>query len=371
GYIGYDIVRFFEDIKEKHNKEELGLPDLFLMLFKDILIFDNLAQKIKVVSNAFIDDREPKEAYKEAIERIDTIVEKMKSNKLQLPEHRPCEGGVFSSNFTKDEFMRAVRKIKDYIRAGDVIQTVISQRFKKDTEVHPIHVYRALRLINPSPYMFYLEAGDTTLVGSSPEILVRLEDGRITLRPIAGTRRRGDTEEEDLMLEEELLSDPKENAEHIMLVDLGRNDVGRIAVVGSVAVKEFMQIERYSHVMHIISSVEGVLKEDRDVFDLLRASFPAGTVTGAPKIRAMQIIEELEPVRRGPYAGCVGYISFSGNMDTCITIRTIIFKDGKAYVQAGAGVVADSNPEKEYIETVNKAMALVKAIEMAERGVDR
>jgi len=254
--------------------------------------------------------------------------------------------------------------------AGDVVQVVLSQRFERKSTVEPFDIYRALRVINPSPYMYYLDTGDVMIVGSSPEILVRLEENRIVLRPIAGTRRRGETEAEDRALEDDLKRDPKEVAEHIMLVDLGRNDVGRVADTGSVKVTELMSVERYSHVMHLVSNVEGDLKEGLDAFDLLRASFPAGTVTGAPKVRAMEIIEELEPTRRGPYAGAVGYFSYSGNMDTCITIRTLFVKDDTVYVQSGAGIVADSDPEKEYTETVNKAMAMMKAVDMAEGGFE-
>ena len=284
-----------------------------------------------------------------------------------LQNKSDSETAAFTSNFSKDDFMKAVEKTKEYIKSGDIIQAVISQNFQRDTDIPPINAYRALRVINPSPYMYYIETGKCTLVGSSPEILVRLEEDTIELRPIAGTRRRGYTKEEDLSMEEELKADPKEMAEHIMLVDLGRNDLGRVASTGSVKVTELMSVERYSHVMHLVSNVIGKLKNGHDAFDVIRASFPAGTVTGAPKIRAMEIIEELEPAKRGPYAGSVGYFDFSGNMDMCITIRTIIFKDKKAYIQAGAGIVADSDPEMEYKETVNKAKGMFKAIEMAEQ----
>ncbi|MEW6215727.1 MAG: anthranilate synthase component I family protein, partial [Nitrospirota bacterium] len=274
--------------------------------------------------------------------------------------------GYSSSFVTKEAFEGAVLRGKEYILSGDVVQVVLSQRFERDSDIDPFQIYRALRVINPSPYMYYIDTGDAKLVGSSPEILVRLEGRKIILRPIAGTRKRGDTEEEDKVLEEELRKDPKEIAEHIMLVDLGRNDVGRVAEVGSVKVTELMTVERYSHVMHLVSNVEGDLKNGLDAFNVLRACFPAGTVTGAPKVRAMEIIEELEPIRRGPYAGAVGYFSYSGNMDTCITIRTLIIKDNKVYVQAGAGIVADSIPEREYTETVNKAIGMMRAVDMAE-----
>jgi anthranilate synthase component 1 len=263
--------------------------------------------------------------------------------------------------------MNAVRKTKEYVKAGDVIQTVISQNFEKETSIRPINAYRALRVINPSPYMYYIETGKSTIVGSSPEILVRVEGSTLELRPIAGTRPRGKTHDDDIRFEEELRADPKEIAEHIMLVDLGRNDLGRVAKTGSVEVTELMTVERYSHVMHLVSNVTGRIKKNLSAFDVLRASFPAGTVSGAPKIRAMEIIEELEPTRRGPYAGSIGYFDFSGNMDMCITIRTIIFHSGKAYIQAGAGIVADSDPEKEYKETLSKARGMFRAIEMAEK----
>ncbi|HWR59900.1 MAG TPA: anthranilate synthase component I family protein, partial [Thermodesulfovibrionales bacterium] len=272
------------------------------------------------------------------------------------------------STFTQPRYEQAVLKAKEYIKAGDIFQVVPSQRFETRISVEPFEIYRALRLINPSPYMYFLRCGEATITGTSPEVMVRLEKDRIELRPIAGTRRRGSTEDEDKTLENELLADPKERAEHIMLVDLGRNDVGRVSEPGSVRVSELMVIERYSHVMHIVSNVRGALSRGNDAFDVVRACFPAGTVTGAPKIRAMEIIDELEPTRRGPYAGAVGYFGFSGNMDTCITIRTLVIKDKVAYIQAGGGVVADSVPALEYQETVNKAKAMMRAVEMAEKG---
>jgi len=368
GYIGYDVVRHFERLPNYHHKG-LNLPDLSLMLTDTLLVFDTLTQKIKVISNAHIDDKSPKEAYEEAKEKVEGIVKRLRMR--AIPPGCPRGSKIllrpsFTSNFTREDFLKAVERAKEYVKAGDVIQVVLSQNFHKDVNIHPINSYRALRVINPSPYMYYIETGKSTLVGSSPEILVRLEGDVIELRPIAGTRKRGNTPEDDIRLEEELRSDPKEMAEHIMLVDLGRNDVGRVAQTGSVKVTELMTVEKYSHVMHLVSNVVGRLRDGLDAFDVLRACFPAGTVTGAPKIRAMEIIEELEPTNRGPYAGCVGYFSFSGNMDMCITIRTIIFKDRKAYIQAGAGVVADSVPEREYMETVNKAKGMFRAIEMAE-----
>lgn len=385
GYIGYDVVKFFERVPD-YKKPCIDMPDIFLMLADTILIFDNLKQTIKVVYNAHITGQSPKEVYEDAERRIDGIIDALKGNgissagndtvvnyhtmnrqsKVRFIGMNPLINngcGDFPSNFTKDDFLSAVEKAKEYVRSGDIIQVVLSQRFHRDTTTNPFTIYRAIRLVNPSPYMYYIDSGDYQIVGSSPEILVRLEGDRIILRPIAGTRRRGETEEEDRFLEEELKNDPKERAEHIMLVDLGRNDVGRVAEFGSVKATELMTIEKYSHVMHLVSNVEGRLKKGLDAFDVLRSCFPAGTVTGAPKVRAMEIIEELEPARRGPYAGAVGYLSYSGNMDTCITIRTIIIKDGRIYIQAGAGIVADSIAENEYIETLNKAVAMMKAID--------
>ncbi len=372
GYIGYDTVRCFEKLPDYHH-EGPGLPDIFLMLTDTLVVFDNITHTIKVISNAHIEDT-PAKAYEKALEKIDGIVEKLRA-KVSVPRRaksspeRPEGARAFKSNFSKRDFLRAVEKTKEYVRSGDVIQTVISQNFERDTDIPPINAYRALRVINPSPYMYYLETGKCTIAGSSPEILVRVEGDTIELRPIAGTRKRGKTPGEDLLMEQELRADPKEIAEHIMLVDLGRNDAGRVAATGSVRVSELMSVERYSHVMHLVSNVVGRLGRKYDAFDVLRASFPAGTVTGAPKIRAMEIIEEIEPARRGPYAGAVGYFDFSGNMDMCITIRTIIFRGGKAYIQAGAGIVADSDPLKEYKETVNKAKGMFRAIEMAENGL--
>ncbi|MBI4844162.1 MAG: anthranilate synthase component I [Nitrospirae bacterium] len=374
GYIGYDTVRFFEKLPDMRRKSA-GHPDMFLMLTDTLLVFDNLSQTIKVISNAYTEGKSAEDAYKEAEIKINSIVKKLGTKAVppKNPNKEKAERGEkinaeegFVSGFTKEGFKAAVEKAKEYIRAGDIIQAVLSQNFERETEVNPLNAYRALRVINPSPYMFYINTGRSALVGSSPEILVRVEDDTVELRPIAGTRRRGRTKEEDISLEKELIKDPKELAEHIMLVDLGRNDVGRVAVTGSVKVTELMTVERYSHVMHIVSNVVGKLKKGLGSFDVLRASFPAGTVSGAPKIRAMEIIEELEPTKRGPYAGCVGYFDFSGNMDMCITIRTIIFKNGRASIQAGAGIVADSDPELEYKETVNKAKGMFKAIEMAE-----
>ena len=381
GYLGYDMVRFFERVPDRQRKG-LDLPDMFFMLTDTMLIFDSLKQKIKVVSNAHLDDgKTPEEAYGEAERKIEEIIGRLRGPAAPVPQNRKRRGsgsenaesssGTFSSSFgTRDAFENAVSKAKEFVMAGDVVQVVLSQRFERQSTPDPFNIYRALRVINPSPYMYYLDTGDARIVGSSPEILVRLEEKSIVLRPIAGTRKRGETGTEDKALEEELKKDPKEMAEHIMLVDLGRNDVGRVAKTGSVKVTELMTVERYSHVMHLVSHVEGELREGLDAFDVLRACFPAGTVTGAPKVRAMEIIEDLEPTRRGPYAGAVGYFSYSGNMDMCITIRTLIVKDGTVCVQAGAGIVADSDPGKEHAETVNKAAAMMKAVDMAEKGLE-
>lgn len=380
GYIGYDMVRYFESIPDEH-RPGLELPDMFFMVSDTVVIFDNLKGKIKVVSNTHVKNKSPEDAYREAEEKIEDIIERLRQSEMRSQKNRSMFDiqrstkdfehlGYGSSFVTKESFENAVLRGKDYIMSGDIVQVVLSQRFERETYVNPFDIYRALRVINPSPYMYYIDTGDAKLVGSSPEILVRLEGRKVILRPIAGTRKRGETEEEDSVLEEELKKDPKEIAEHIMLVDLGRNDVGRVAEIGSVKVTELMNVEKYSHVMHLVSNVEGTLKDGLDAFDVLRACFPAGTVTGAPKVRAMEIIEELEPMRRGPYAGAVGYLSYSGNMDTCITIRTLVIKDNKVYVQAGAGIVADSIPDREYTETVNKAMGMMRAVDMAEKELN-
>lgn len=371
GFLAYDVVRQFERLPAT-TKDDLDLPDALFLLPDTLLIFDNVSHRIKVVANAFVPEATPRrlrEVYDDAVRKIGGVIEMLR-RPLDV-RCKPDGSGdelQLCSTMSRAEFMQAVQRAQEYVRAGDVVQAVISQRLSTKTAADPFDIYRALRTINPSPYMYYLRLGDFRVAGSSPELLVRLEEGRIDLRPIAGTRPRGRSDAEDLRLEQELLADPKEQAEHIMLVDLGRNDVGRVAQVGSVAVSELMTVERYSHVMHIVSNVKGMLAEGHDAFDLLRACFPAGTVTGAPKIRAMEIIEELEPVRRGPYAGAVGYFGFSGNMDTCITIRTVIIAGGTAHVQVGAGIVADSDPEREYEETMNKAKGMLKAIRMAESG---
>ncbi len=311
-----------------------------------------------------------KAAYDDACRRVDRFVDKLSTPTDSLTPTDIATSGdsklAFKSNFTQPQFEDAVRKSVEYIRAGDIFQVVLSQRLEIPLTADPFEVYRTLRVVNPSPFMFFLRTPKCTLVGSSPEILVRVVDGKVTVRPLAGTRRRGKTEEEDAQLAEELLADPKERAEHVMLVDLGRNDVGRVAQFGSVEISDVMVIERYSHVMHITSNVTGQLTEERDAFDALAACLPAGTVSGAPKVRAMEVIDELEPHRRGPYGGAVGYIDFAGNMDTCIALRTMVIKDGMAYIQAGAGIVADSVPEREYEETLNKARGLLKAVEITE-----
>ncbi|MCK4839965.1 MAG: anthranilate synthase component I [Desulfobulbaceae bacterium] len=369
GFLGYDMVRFMEKLPSL--KEPLaGFPDSSFLIPRMVLIYDNLKQTLTVVNCIEIDaGQDLAEQYQAAVARIDEVVARIDE---PVPANLAAKGQVdfdhqFTSNMSDQSFREMVAKAKEYILSGDIIQVVLSQRFHTRTDLSPFRLYRALRHINPSPYLFYLKQNDLVQIGSSPEILVRLEQDDIELRPIAGTRRRGSNEEEDLALEQELLADPKERAEHLMLVDLGRNDVGRVAIHGQVETRDLMLIERYSHVMHIVSSVHGRLAPGYDQFDVLSACFPAGTVSGAPKIRAMEIIEELEPERRGPYAGAVGYFGFSGNMDFCITIRTFIQKGRDLWIQAGAGIVADSDPQLEYEETINKSMGLRRAVELAEK----
>jgi anthranilate synthase component 1 len=426
GFVSYDMVRFFEKLPDS-TSDDLQMPDCFFMLTDTILVFDHVNHKIKVVSNAHVNGgkRAADEAYRTATTKIEEIISLLKRPVENPPgplykgertgnppgplfkggepaeyikkgevaeyvkkgevaeyvkrgesvEYESRERGRWNSdavrsNFTQEEYERVVRAAKEYIRAGDIVQVVPSQRLSAPVSADAFDIYRALRTVNPSPYMYYLKLGDLRIAGSSPEVMVRMEDGIVTMRPIAGTTRRGSTEEEDNELAKELLSDPKERAEHVMLVDLGRNDVGRVCEYGSVKVDELMVIEKYSHVMHIVSNVVGKLRGDKDAYDVLRACLPAGTVSGAPKVRAMEIIDELEPSRRGSYAGAVGYFSFSGNSDTAIAIRTILIKDGVAYIQAGGGVVADSVPEKEYQETLNKAKACMKAIQLAQEGLE-
>jgi anthranilate synthase component 1 len=369
GFIGYEFIHDIEPVVPRPPKDELGTPTMVFLIADQLLIFDRVAQTITVLVNAFLDGAaNPTEVYEDAVAEVERLVSLLEQpsehNPVSVPDVMPAV--AFESNVPKEKFSANVLKAKEYITAGDIIQVVGSQRFSTATKASPIDVYRAARSINPSPYMFLLELDGFSLVGASPEIHVRCEDGKVEIRPIAGTRRRGQTPEEDSALEKELLADPKERAEHVMLVDLARNDIGRVCDFGSVQVKELMAVERYSHVMHIVTQVEGKLSADKSLYDLMRATFPAGTVSGAPKIRAMQIISELEQTTRGPYAGCVGYFSFNGNLDTCITIRTALLKDGKAYVQAGGGWVNDSTPEGEFQETVNKSMAMRKAVAMAE-----
>ena len=369
GYAGYDMVRYYEDIGDGP-PDDRNLPDVAFGLYRTMVIFDHVSKTIKVVSNAHVTD-DPGRAYSEAVDAIERTIQRLREGQ-ENPVGEITLVGVpqkpFQSNFTRKRYMEMVEACKEYIRAGDIFQVVPSQRLTVETTAAPFDVYRALRVVNPSPFMFLLDCPDLTLVGSSPEILCRVEDGVITSRPLAGTRRRGQTPEEDKALEAELLSDEKERAEHIMLVDLARNDIGRVARPNSVELSDLMTVERYSHVMHIVSNVTGKLGDGMTALDALRVSLPVGTVSGAPKIRAMEIIDEFEPTRRGPYAGAVGYVDFSGNMDTCIAIRTMVVAGGKVHLQAGGGVVADSKPAAEYQETINKARALIRAIEVAEVG---
>jgi len=366
GYMGYDTVRFFERIPDK-NKDTLKIPDSIFILTDTILIFDRLNHTLKIVSNVILPKNagnlKKRELYKQAIKKIDSIHGDFNRFVIQpKPVKSPGESFV-TSNLSRPEFIAMVKRGKEYIKKGDIIQVVLSQRFKVKTQKDPFEIYRSLRSLNPSPYMYYLKLKDFSIVGSSPEMLVRCENGVVETRPIAGTRRRGRNPQEDARLEKELLADEKEKAEHLMLVDLGRNDLGRISKLGKVKVNDFMRVEKYSHVMHLVSGVSAMLDKKRfDIYDVLKAAFPAGTVSGSPKIRAMEIIDELENLRRGLYAGSIGYFSFSHNLDTCIAIRTTVIKDGFAYVQAGGGIVADSVPEKEYQESVNKAKATMEAI---------
>src|SRR5438034_3573210 len=366
GAIGYDMVRSFERLPGRAD-DDLGLPEACLLLTESLLVFDNVAQKIKLISNVRLGEGEdPEKAYDAALARIDELIARLACAPVE-PRRVEAAPGEIRSNFTQAGYERIVERAKEYIRAGDVIQVVLAQRFELGLAAAPLNVYRCLRTVNPSPYMFFLDLGDHALAGASPEVMVRVEDGEVTVRPIAGTRPRGTVERDDARLAAELMSDPKERAEHVMLLDLGRNDVGRVAGTGTVQATESFVIERYSHVMHLVSNVRAKLAAGRDCFDAFRATFPAGTLTGAPKIRAMEIIEELEPVRRGLYGGAVGYFAFSGAMDTAITIRTALVKGGRVYIQAGAGIVADSDPEAEHRECVNKARAMIQAVRLAEQ----
>lgn len=373
GYAGYDVVRYVEDLPDAP-ADDRGLPDMSFAFYDRMLVFDHITKTITVVALAWTKQHATlQEAYSDANARIDELIDRLNQPGRELlcldadfPTGAPPE---FKSNFTQEQFEQAVRECIEYIRAGDIFQVVLSQRLELEIHCDPFEIYRSLRVMNPSPFMFFLRTDDTTLVGSSPEIMCRVVDNTMTVRPLAGTRRRGRTPQEDLELERELLADEKERAEHVMLVDLGRNDVGRVAQYGSIEIPDVMVVERYSHVMHISSTVTGQLQPDFDAFDALMASLPAGTVSGAPKVRAMEIIDEFEPHRRGPYAGAVGYIDYSDNMDTCIALRTMVIAGNKAYVQAGAGIVADSDPTSEYEETLNKARGLLRAIQMTHERV--
>lgn len=365
GYFGYETVQYIEPrLAGKSKPDVLQTPDIFLMVSKELVVFDNLSGKIFLIVHV---DPNNEQAMQKGEQRLDQLVQYLQQPIPNLGSSKLQNSSInFVSEYSEDAFKQAVERTRDYIRAGDVMQTVLSQRQSTEFAFPPINLYRSLRSLNPSPYMYYMNMGDFYIVGSSPEILVRLEDGEITVRPIAGTRPRGIDHAHDLNLEKELLQDPKELAEHLMLIDLGRNDVGRVAKTGSVVLTDKMIIERYSHVMHIVSNVTGQIKDTFDAIDVIKATFPAGTVSGAPKIRAMEIIDEFEPVKRGIYSGAVGYISWDGNMDTAIAIRTAVIKDHKLYIQAGAGIVYDSIPENEWEETNNKAGAMIKAATLAQ-----
>jgi anthranilate synthase component I len=369
GFIGYEFIHDVEPVVPRALVNDLNTPVMYFLIADELLIFDRVAQTVTILVNAIIEDGTlPGEAYENATAEIERLVSLLEQPSQHIPAAMPADVPPVpvESNVPRDQFMARVLKAKEYITSGDIIQVVGSQRFSTPVKASPLDIYRAARSINPSPYMFLLELDGFSLVGASPEIHVRCEDRKVEIRPIAGTRPRGKTPEQDLKMQEDLLADPKERAEHVMLVDLARNDLGRVCNYGSVQVKDLMIIERYSHVMHIVSQVEGHLAADKTPYDLMRATFPAGTLSGAPKVRAMQIISELEQTQRGPYGGCVGYFSFNGNLDCCITIRTALIKDGKAYVQAGGGWVNDSTPEGEFEETVNKAKAMLKAVALAE-----
>ena len=370
GYLSYDCIRWFEPTISAPPKDELGIPDMFFMVTEAVVAFDHRRRRIRIVANAFPEKENPATAYEAACERIRGILESLSKPLAFDPiftESTPT-AAPSSSNTTREEYHAMVHRAHEYIRSGDIFQIVLAQRFETDFSDDALDLYRALRFVNPSPYMFCLRCpGGYSLVGSSPEVHVRLTGDLVEIRPIAGTRRRGATSDEDNANAEDLMTDPKERAEHLMLVDLARNDVGRIAEYGSIKVTDFMTIERYSHVMHIVSHVSGKLAGGRSAFDVMRATFPAGTVSGAPKVRAMQILNELEKSKRCSYSGAVGYFGFDGNHDSCIALRTVLLKDGKAYIQSGGGVVADSTPEGEYQETLNKAMAGLRAIDRARR----
>lgn len=367
GFISYDAVRFMERLPDDL-PDPLKVPDLFFMITDTLLVFDHINHRIKVISNAVI-GKNLKKSYDDAVEKIEDLIRRIRAPLRVRKERKRKKAGRMNYETSREEYLRAVDQAKEHIRAGDIFQIQVSQRISKTLSVDSFDLYRALRQVNPSPYMFYLKMKELEIAGSSPELLIRMVDGHVETRPIAGTYPRGKNPEEDMELEKRLLADPKERAEHVMLVDLGRNDLGRVCDFHSVQVNEFMVVERYSHVMHIVSNVQGRLASGKTAFDVLRAGFPAGTLTGAPKIRSMEIIETLEKSRRGLYGGAIGYFSFSGNLDTAIAIRTMVIQKNKVYLQAAAGIVADSVPEKEYEETLNKMKALMKAIELAENGL--
>jgi anthranilate synthase component 1 len=371
GFLGYDMVRYLEKL-ESQPEDDLKTDDAVFLITDTLIVFDNIKHTIKVISCAAIEGaHELRTIYNETINKIERVIGLLRAP-VEAEERYgkvECESPL-KSNMSPETFKSIVRKAKDYILSGDIIQVVLSQRFHMENGIDPVDLYRALRYVNPSPYLFYLKLNDMSLIGSSPEVMVRLYEGIAEVRPIAGTRRRGKNEQEDRHLADELLGDPKERAEHVMLVDLGRNDLGRIAKIGSVQVNQLMFVERYSHVMHLVTNIQALLAGGKDCYDVLAATFPAGTLSGAPKVRAMEIIDELEPTRRGPYGGAVGYFSYSGNMDLCITIRTILVKEGKTYIQVGAGIVADSDPDNEYQETVNKGEGMMQAIRLAASGFE-
>ena len=375
GYFGYDMVRFIEKLPEKKIIDS-KMPDCILIFARTTLVIDHLTHQLWIIINNPLDQLSKEVAYDEAVEQIEKIIVQIKKPipleelKKKVRKNNRGDNNILKSNVTREEFIEKVKRAKEYILAGDIFQVVLSQCLTKKTGLHPFEVYRSLRSLNPSPYMYYLDYGEIQVVGASPEPLVRLTGELVESKPIAGTRPRGKNEAEDIELEKDISNDEKERAEHTMLVDLARNDLGRICRPGTVEVSNFMKVEKFSHVMHLVSEVKGKIQPDKDAFDVLEACFPAGTVSGAPKVRAMEIIDELEPNYRGPYAGAVGYIGFNGNMDTCITIRTIIFKGDQAYIQAGAGIVADSIPEMEYKETLNKSKAMLEAMDLAEEGAE-
>lgn len=370
GYLGYEMVRYFEELPSSP-PDDLNLDEAVFVISDSMMIFDNVRHTIKVVACAYTEDADSLEdSYAASCRKIEAMIETIAAEASRKTTAASQRDVNFKSNMMPEEYRAAIEKAKEYIVAGDIIQVVLSQRFETDCFCNAIDLYRALRFINPSPYLFFLKMNDLTLIGSSPEVMVRKEEDTMELRPIAGTRPRGKTEQEDRALSDELLSDEKEKAEHVMLVDLGRNDLGRVAQTGSVQVNQYMVVEKYSHVMHLVSNVRGQLAKGKDAFDVLAATFPAGTLTGAPKVRAMEIINELEKVKRGPYGGAVGYFSFSGNMDFCITIRTMVLKNGRIYVQAGAGIVYDSVPESEHQESLNKSRGMLQAVRLAAGGFE-